>query len=175
MVTFERPDEEEERISSMPGTVLTAPSMMSVISVSISCGAAPVLEVEMETVGISIFREAVNAKRKERDPPMTVRMRMMTVAKRDAAHKFQPALHITSSACKFSVLSFQFQKKAICLTETENSKLKTVIAEPALLHKVAEGCWSPPHHRLRRPRESGIWSDSSCPICTTRNLATSLE
>jgi hypothetical protein len=39
----------------MPGTVLTTPSMMSVISVSISCGAAPGLLVETETVGMSIF------------------------------------------------------------------------------------------------------------------------
>ena len=45
MVMLERPCEEDERISSMPGTVFTTPSMMSVISVSIYCGAAPVFVV----------------------------------------------------------------------------------------------------------------------------------
>ena len=68
MVTLERPCDELERISSMPGTVLTAPSMMSVISVSISCGAAPWigrLHVDGRDVD---FREAVHAEREEGEP-----------------------------------------------------------------------------------------------------------
>jgi len=80
IVTFERPREELERISSMPGTVLTTPSIMSVISDSISCGAAPVFDVETETVGKSIFGNRSTPSVKKLNPPTTVKNKTITVA-----------------------------------------------------------------------------------------------
>ncbi len=55
MMTCEMPSLEVECSSSMPLTVLTASSILFVISVSISCGEAPGIEVVMTTVGKSIF------------------------------------------------------------------------------------------------------------------------
>src|SRR5436305_4461126 len=65
----------------MPVAVLTAPSKTSVTSVSISAGAAPVLVVVTETVGMSIFGKRSTPSVKKEKPPMTVSTRMMTVAK----------------------------------------------------------------------------------------------
>jgi hypothetical protein len=81
MVIFERPVLELERNSSMPVAVLTAPSMTSVISVSISAGAAPGFVVETETVGISIFGKRSTPSVKKEKPPITVNARIITVAK----------------------------------------------------------------------------------------------
>ena len=55
MKTCETPSTEVERSSSMPLMVLTAPSTLSVISVSISCGDAPGLTTVTVIVGRSIF------------------------------------------------------------------------------------------------------------------------
>ena len=55
MKTCETPSTEVERSSSMPLIVLTAPSTLSVISVSISCGEAPGFTTVTVIVGRSIF------------------------------------------------------------------------------------------------------------------------
>src|SRR5437764_10345962 len=81
IVMDERPVLELERNSSMPVAVLTAPSITSVTSDSISAGAAPVLVVETVTVGMSIFGKRSTPSVKKENPPMTVNARMMTVAK----------------------------------------------------------------------------------------------
>src|SRR5205085_2628683 len=81
IVMDERPVLEDERNSSMPVAVLTAPSSTSVTSVSISCGAAPVLVVVTETVGMSIFGKRSTPSVKKEKPPMTVNAKMITVAK----------------------------------------------------------------------------------------------
>src|SRR2546423_8966059 len=81
MVMDERPVLELERSSSMPVAVLTAPSRTSVTSDSISAGAAPVLVVFTETVGMSIFGKRSTPSVKKEKPPITVNARMMTVAK----------------------------------------------------------------------------------------------
>ena len=49
------PSLDTERSSSMPATVFTASSILSVISVSISFGVAPSCRVTTLTVGKSIF------------------------------------------------------------------------------------------------------------------------
>ncbi len=54
-VTIETPSLELERSSSMPEMVLTAPSILSVMSVSTSSGAAPSRRVVMTTNGRSTF------------------------------------------------------------------------------------------------------------------------
>ena len=54
-MTCETPSDEVERSSSMPLIVLTASSILSVISVSISSGAAPGRRVVTTTVGKSTF------------------------------------------------------------------------------------------------------------------------
>ena len=55
MITCEMPSDETERSSSMPLMVLTASSILSVISVSICSGAAPGWTVVITTVGKSTF------------------------------------------------------------------------------------------------------------------------
>ncbi len=55
MMTCETPSEEIEMSWSMPLMVLTASSILSVTSVSISSGAAPARRVEMVTKGRSIL------------------------------------------------------------------------------------------------------------------------
>jgi hypothetical protein len=55
MKTCETPSTEVERNSSMPLMVFTAPSTLSVISVSISCGEAPGLITVTVIVGRSIL------------------------------------------------------------------------------------------------------------------------
>ena len=61
MKTWETPSAETERSSSMPAMVLTARSILSVISVSTSSGAAPGSRVVTVTMGKSTLREAVDA------------------------------------------------------------------------------------------------------------------
>src|SRR4029079_10175374 len=78
--TFELPFEEVERISSIPGTVFTAPSTWSVTSVSISAGAAPGFDVDTEIVGRSIFGNRSTPSVKKLNPPTTVKNITMTVA-----------------------------------------------------------------------------------------------
>ena len=53
MKIWDTPSADTERSSSMPETVFTARSILSVISVSTSSGAAPVRRVVMDTVGKS--------------------------------------------------------------------------------------------------------------------------
>ena len=59
-MTCEMPSLEVECSSSMPLTVFTASSILFVISVSISCGDAPGIEVVMTTVGNSTFRKKIH-------------------------------------------------------------------------------------------------------------------
>jgi hypothetical protein len=63
MKTCETPSTEVERSSSIPLIVLTAPSTLSVISVSISCGDAPGLTTVTVIVGRSIFGKEIDAQR----------------------------------------------------------------------------------------------------------------
>ena len=53
MMTCEMPSDETDRSSSIPLMVLTASSILSVISVSICSGAAPGCTVVTTTVGMS--------------------------------------------------------------------------------------------------------------------------
>ena len=81
MMTCETPSDDTERSSSMPLIVLTASSILSVISVSICSGAAPGWTVVMSTVGRSIFGKRSTPRRVNEKTPMTVSERMRTVAK----------------------------------------------------------------------------------------------
>jgi hypothetical protein len=60
---------------------LTAPSITSVTSVSISAGADPGFEVEIEIVGRSIFGKRSTPSVKKLNPPTTVKNITITVAK----------------------------------------------------------------------------------------------
>ena len=72
MMTCETPSDEVERSSSMPLMVLTASSILSVISVSISSGAAPGSRVVTTTVGKSTFGKRSTPRRVNENAPMTV-------------------------------------------------------------------------------------------------------
>ena len=81
MMTCETPSDEFERSSSMLLMVLTASSILSLISVSTSSGAAPGSRVVTTTVGKSTFGKAIEAEPMNAKAPTTVSDRMMTVAK----------------------------------------------------------------------------------------------
>ena len=81
MMTCDTPSEETERSSSIPLIVLTASSILSVISVSICSGAAPGCTVVIRTVGKSIFGKRSTPRRVNEKMPITVSDRMSTVAK----------------------------------------------------------------------------------------------
>ena len=78
--TCETPSTEVERSSSMPLMVLTAPSILSVISVSISCGDAPGLTTVIVIVGRSIFGNRSTPRDLKEKRPTTVMLRMSMVA-----------------------------------------------------------------------------------------------
>src|SRR5262245_56509381 len=80
MITCEMPSDDTDRSSSMPLTVLTASSILSVISVSICSGAAPGWMVVMTTVGKSTFGNWSTPRRENEKAPMTVSDTMSTVA-----------------------------------------------------------------------------------------------
>src|SRR5262249_30302122 len=80
-MTCEIPSDETDRSSSMPLIVLTASSILSVISVSICSGAAPGCTVVTSTVGKSTFGKRSTPRRVNENAPMTVSERMSTVAK----------------------------------------------------------------------------------------------
>ena len=67
MMTCETPSDEVERSSSMPLMVLTASSILSVISVSISSGAAPGQPRRDDDGGEVDLREAIEAEPRERE------------------------------------------------------------------------------------------------------------
>ena len=77
----ETPSEEVDLSSSMPLMVLTASSILSEISVSISSGAAPGSLVVTTTVGKSTFGKRSRPRRENEKAPMTVSARMRTLAK----------------------------------------------------------------------------------------------
>jgi hypothetical protein len=81
MMTVETPSEEVDRSSSIPLIVLTASSILSEISVSISSGAAPGSLVVTTTVGKSTLGKRSRPRRENENAPMTVRARMRTLAK----------------------------------------------------------------------------------------------
>src|SRR6266550_153844 len=78
--TCETPSTDVERNSSMPLMVLTAPSTLSVISVSISCGDAPGLTTVIVIVGRSIFGNRSTPRDRKENRPTTVMLRMSMVA-----------------------------------------------------------------------------------------------
>src|SRR5499426_2876722 len=80
-ITCEMPSDEIERSSSMPLIVLTASSILSVISVSICSGAAPGCTVVTTTVGKSTFGNRSTPSFVNEKAPMTESERMSTVAK----------------------------------------------------------------------------------------------
>ena len=80
-ITCEMPSDDTERRSSMPLIVLTASSILSVISVSICSGAAPGWTVVTVMVGKSIFGNRSTPRRVNENAPITVSERMSTVAK----------------------------------------------------------------------------------------------
>src|SRR4249919_4144280 len=81
MMTCETPSDEFDRSSSMLLIVLTASSILSVISVSTSSGAAPGSLVVTTTVGKSTLGKRSSPSRMKAKAPTTVSERMMTVAK----------------------------------------------------------------------------------------------
>src|SRR5262245_47849104 len=81
MMTCETPSDEFDRSSSMPLMVLTPSSILSVISVSTSSGAAPGSRVVTTTVGKSTFGKRSSPRRPKENAPMTVSERMRTLAK----------------------------------------------------------------------------------------------
>src|SRR5438132_7761676 len=81
MMTCEIPSDDADRSSSMPLIVLTASSILSVISVSICSGAAPGCTVVTSTVGKSTFGKRSTPSRVNENAPITVSERMRTVAK----------------------------------------------------------------------------------------------
>ena len=81
MMTCETPSDEFDRSSSMLLIVLTASSILSVISVSTSSGAAPGSLVVTTTVGKSTLGKRSRPSRMKAKAPTTVSERMMTVAK----------------------------------------------------------------------------------------------
>ena len=80
-MTIETPSEEVDRSSSIPLIVLTASSILSVISVSICSGAAPGCTVVTTIIGRSIFGNRSTPRRWKEKRPTTVSARMRTVAK----------------------------------------------------------------------------------------------
>src|SRR5262245_31865581 len=80
MTTCDTPSDELDRSSSMPLMVFTPSSILSVISVSTSSGAAPGRRVVTMTVGKSTFGKRSSPRRVKAKAPTTVRDRMMTVA-----------------------------------------------------------------------------------------------
>src|ERR1044072_581324 len=80
MKTCDTPSTEVERSSSMALTVLTAPSILSVISVSISWGDAPGLTTVTVIVGRSIFGNRSTPNDRYEKSPTTVRLSMIIVA-----------------------------------------------------------------------------------------------
>src|SRR5262245_18631103 len=79
--TCETPSVETERSSSMPEIVFTARSIRSVISVSMSSGAAPAWRVVIEMVGNSTFGNRSTPRLKYENTPTTTRDRTSTEAK----------------------------------------------------------------------------------------------
>src|SRR3954470_14694569 len=80
-ITVETPSDEVERSSSMPLMGLTASSILSEISVSISSGAAPGRRVVTTTVGKSTFGNRSTPSRENENAPITVSARISTLAK----------------------------------------------------------------------------------------------
>jgi hypothetical protein len=79
--TSETPSDEVERSSSMPLMVLTASSILSVISVSTSCGAAPGSRVVTVMVGNSTRGKRSTVSRLYEKTPSTISVIMSIVAK----------------------------------------------------------------------------------------------
>ena len=103
-MTCETPSEDVERSSSMPLIVLTASSILSLISVSICSGAAPGCTVVTITLGKSIFGNWSTPSSVKAKSPTTVSERIRTVAKTGRL------THSAASHCirgsRFSVLTF---------------------------------------------------------------------
>ena len=78
--TCETPSSEVERNSSMPLIVLTAPSTLSVISVSTSSGEAPGLMTVTVIVGRSIFGNRSTPRDRNEKMPTTVMLKISIVA-----------------------------------------------------------------------------------------------
>ncbi len=78
--TIDTPSADVERSSSMPLTVFTASSILSVTSVSISSGAAPGFRVVTTTVGKSTLGRRSTPSCVKEKAPTTVSIRMRTVA-----------------------------------------------------------------------------------------------
>ncbi len=81
MITIDTPSDEVERNSSMPLIVLTASSILSVISVSTCSGAAPGSRVVTRMVGKSTLGNRSTPSRVKANAPMTVSDRIRTDAK----------------------------------------------------------------------------------------------
>src|SRR5262249_27817092 len=81
MMTCEIPSDEMERRSSMPLIVLTASSILSVISASTCSGAAPGCTVVTVMLGKSIFGKRSTPSLVNEKMPMTLSDRMRTLAK----------------------------------------------------------------------------------------------
>src|SRR5262245_9318106 len=98
--TWETPSVETERSSSMPEIVFTARSIRSVISVSMSSGAAPAWRVVIEMVGNSTFGNRSTPRLKYENTPTTTRERTSTEAKTGRRIEIS-ASHCTSAPSLF--------------------------------------------------------------------------
>src|SRR5262245_10374148 len=98
--TWETPSVETERSSSMLEIVFTARSIRSVISVSMSSGAAPAWRVVIEMVGNSTFGNRSTPRLKYENRPTTTRERTSTEAKTGRRIEIS-ASHCTSGPSLF--------------------------------------------------------------------------
>ena len=107
MMTCDTPSTEVERNSSMPLMVLTAPSTLSVISVSISCGDAPGLTTVTVIVGKSIFGKQIHAERLNEKMPTTVSDRINIVANTGRRTQISASFCMITLGFSFQVSSFE--------------------------------------------------------------------
>src|SRR6185295_522069 len=130
MKTCETPSVEVERNSSMPLMVLTTPSTLSVISVSISCGEAPGLITVTVMVGRSIFGNRSTPSDLYEKSPTTVRLKIIIVANTGRRTQISASFCILEKRSLYFVLGSLFCYR--CLTCFWNASLdqRTKIKEP---------------------------------------------
>ena len=115
MMTCDWPSTDEERSSSMPLMVLTAPSMLLVISVSICSGEAPgLVDRAPTTVGTSMFGQRSTPSVMNENPPTTVSDRMSIVAKTGRRTQISASFCISQvPSCKFRVPSSKLKARVL--------------------------------------------------------------
>jgi hypothetical protein len=126
--TCETPSTEVERSSSMPLMVLTAASILSVTSVSISRGLAPGLTTVIVIVGKSIFGNRSTPSEKNEKIPTTVNDKINIVAKTGRR------THISANFCMalgFQVSSFRTEEVSSFRFQVQDEEPLTSFLKPA--------------------------------------------